>query len=160
MDVLSTLVGLGILFLIILFVITLKYGHNMDKKHLSTLQRIADENNIHLDKTECSSSLLLGLDKRNGKLIVVEPKNNEQSLIIDLQEISACELKTTNSPEKASRINFISLNLMDRKGSKRALEIVFYDDFDFETRNRSAQLQMAKRWRSYLQSTIIEVQSL
>ena len=147
------LVICGILFLLGVLVFILFYGKRQDMKSSSLVKGIAGKHNLKLDKKETASSLLLGLDNKNSTLIVVEPKNHEDPLVVDLRQVSSCELQVKSSSLVKQDKDLISLMLFktDRSG---ATEIIFYDKSDFETRNRSNQIDMAKRWCQYVTEAV------
>lgn len=148
MDLVIILFFLGLL-VFGLFIISINSSEKADKKNPTRLHELARENNLNLERAELSSSLLLGLDESSRKLIAIEPRNNEDPLLIDLREYLECQLKT-NESDKSGETEFISLNLIHENDEIGSLEIVFYDELDIEKRNRTTQMQMAKRWSRHI----------
>ena len=148
------LVICGILFLLGVLVFILFYGKKQDTKSSSLLKEIARKHNLKLDKKESASSLLLGLDKKNNTLIVVEPKNNEDPLVIDLRQVVSCEVQVKSTSHEKQDKDLISLMLFKKNDRSRATEIIFYDKSDIETRNRLGQIEMARRWCQYVTEAV------
>lgn len=149
MDLILILIFLGLIVLA-LFLINNNSGEEAGKNKHSRLHEIAKDNNLNLDKAEHSSNLLLGLDENARKFIAIEPKNNEDPLIIDLYKYVECNLNVNESHKKQGKTNFISLYLIPEITTNKPVEIIFYDELDTERRDRSTQMQMAKRWRKHL----------
>ncbi len=79
MDTSSTLIGLTlfVLFMGPIFYALYRQGLK-ERKNKKALQNLAKTNNKNLDYTEISNSLVLGLDKAQQRLLLLEPVNAMQ----------------------------------------------------------------------------------
>ncbi len=151
MDTSSTIIGFSLLLLFVGPIILLIYIQNKkNRKKLKVLNEIARENNLHPDITEVSPIYLLGLDTNERQLIIVEPANNYQSLVLKLKTIRTCEIHTIDFPNRPGKINFISLHLKPKDSKANLVEITFYDENDNVSMNAEVQMQNAKKWQNLI----------
>ena len=104
-----------------------------------------------LDHYELSNSLLLGLDSKSKKLIVVEPQNVIEFDVFDLSKIdvSAISKKShaeTNKNSGKEPLIRVCLELIKNDPKQKVAEIVFYDEDDERNMDADVQLVLAKKW--------------
>ncbi|CAM4201885.1 hypothetical protein [Gillisia limnaea] len=158
MDTSSVIIGL---LLMLVFVGPILYmilnQSNKNKNRLKNLKNLGSQNNMNLDQMELTNSLLLGLDSKSKKLIIVEPKNNMQYDIIDLCEInqslvSKKALPQVNGQKENTAITHISLDLFQKHPKETRTEIIFYDEYDDTSYNAETQLFLANKWDKLIKS--------
>ena len=150
MDTVSTLIGLGLLALFILPVLYLIWQqNNKEKNRLKNLKNISAQNNLNTDVFEISGNLLLGLDNKANKLLIVEPANNMQHKILDLTKIKSSKVSSYTFPENNKLIKSVSLDLSENKKDLNLTKIIFYDEDDNENErnNASESLVIANKWQ-------------
>lgn len=151
MDTASTLMGLGLLAVFVLPILYLIWQqNNKEKNRLKKLKKISADNNLTTDTTEVSATLLLGLDSNAKKLLVVEPINNMQHQVFDLQFIKDSKVSSQAFPNNSKIIKRVSLDLLGNGNDKKLTEIVFYDEDDNENNDASERLVAAKRWNQII----------
>ena len=104
-----------------------------------------------LDHYELSNSLLLGLDSKSKKLIVVEPQKAMEFDVVDLSKINVSAIAKRNDAETNKHtgkvpIIRISLELIKNNPKQKVNEIVFYDEDDETNMDADVQLVLAKKW--------------
>lgn len=126
-------IAIGI-FLLILFIGPILYmilnQSRANRKRLKNLETLSLQNQMKLDQTELTNSLLLGLDSTSRKLIIVEPQNIVQYDIIDLSNVNSSSIFTktipqTNGNKNNPAITSISVILSRKSPKERVTEIVF-----------------------------------
>lgn len=131
---------------------------NKNKKRLKDLQNICSSNQIKPDEIEVSNSLMLGLDFSSKKLVIVEPGNNMQYDIIDLNKINASNIAkrvaSINGEKTPSTVTHISLELIKSGPKEKVTEIVFYDEGDESSDNCDTQLCIANKWDRLIKSNL------
>lgn len=113
------------------------------------LDRKAKEKNINPDITEVTSFLLLGLDSKLQKLLIINTVNMEQDLI-NLREIANCELKIVDFPDRPGKKNLVSLVLLQKMTEVKPFEMIFHDDEVDINSEAEVQLEMAKKWQKLI----------
>ncbi|WP_251805135.1 hypothetical protein [Antarcticibacterium sp. W02-3] len=113
------------------------------------LKRKAKEKNINPNITEVTPSLLLGLDSKLQKLLIINKITMEVDLV-NLTEIANCELKIVNFPDRPGKTNFVSLVLLYKKTEVKPFEMVFHNDEDDINSEAEVQLQKAKKWQKLI----------
>ncbi len=151
MDTTSTLMGLGLLLVFVgpIFLLIIQQNRK-EKKRKSAFQKISNQVKIQPSITDFSASLLLGLDQKSKKLLVIEPENNMQFQLIDLQEFKSSEVNAREIPGKQGKLNHISLTLLGKNGNGKISEIIFYDEDDTINNDAESQLMLAKKWQNLL----------
>lgn len=149
MDTPSTIIGLVLLAIFVLPILYLiVQQNNKQKQGLKKLKNIGNKNNLHLEKTEVSSNLLLGLDSEAHKLLVVEPVNNMQHRVVDLRKVSKSTVNAVAFPNNQKLIKRVSLDLLNSTGK---MDIVYYDDNDdTDNHNAAERLAVAKKWNQLI----------
>ncbi|MCF4100533.1 hypothetical protein L1I30_02525 [Gillisia sp. M10.2A] len=158
MDNSSATIGLLLLVAFIGPILFMIYKQsNKDKKRLKELKNLSAQHNMNLDHIELSNLLILGLDSKSKKLIVMEPENNMSFNVIDLQDttghISQKGIPLPNAPKNKTAITHISLELLKNKKEK-VTEIVFYDEDDNNSLNAETQLFIAGKWEKLISTSL------
>ncbi|ADF50466.1 MAG: hypothetical protein CMP12_14980 [Zunongwangia sp.] len=160
MDTSSTLIGLTlfVLFMGPIFYALYRQGLK-ERKNKKALQNLAKTNNINLDYTEISNSLVLGLDKTQHKLLILEPVNAMQHQIIDLSEVNKTSVikrsvTFTEKERRKTKIIQVSIELLSKSNHKRITEILFYDEDGADNNDMETQLFAASRWNSLIQTSL------
>jgi hypothetical protein len=147
MDTASTLIGLGLLAVFVLPILYLIWQQNNNEKNsLKNLKKISTQNNLITDTVEVSGILLLGLDSKANKLLVIEPTNNMQHRVLNLSKIKASKVSSQPFPDNQKIIKRVSLDLSDNSKQQKLTEIIFYDENDNENNNASERLIVANKW--------------
>ncbi|PRX48165.1 hypothetical protein [Salegentibacter salegens] len=147
MDTASTLIGLGLLAVFVLPILFLIWQQNTkEKSRLRNLKELSIKNNLTTDTVEISATLLLGLDSKAKKLLVIEPTNNMQHQVLDLSFIKNTKVSSQPFPDKPELIKRISLDLSENRNNKKLTEIIFYDEDDNASNNASERLIVAQKW--------------
>ena len=155
-------IAIGVL-LMLVFVGPIMYmilkQNNRDKNRLKNLKNISNQHQLDLNEVELTNSLLLGLDSKAKKLVVVEPLNNMQYDVIDLSGIKVSHvskkgLPQVNGTNGNSAITHISLDLVKNNSKERATEIVFYDEDDDTSYNAETQMFLANKWDRLIRANI------
>ena len=155
MDTVSTLIGLGLLALFMLPIFYLIWQqNNKEKNRLKNLKKISAENNLTTDTVEISANLLLGLDSKANKLIIIEPANNMQHRVLDLNKIKNSKVNSHPFPENQKLIKSISLDLSEENKNQKPTEIIFYDEDDNENNNASERLIAAQKWQHIISAKL------
>ncbi len=152
MDTASSLIGLGLLLVFIGPILVLIIQQNKQEKNtLKKLKTISRDNNLSPDITELLDNLLLGLDSKAHKLLIVNPGKNPEYNILNLSEVKESRLLTQNHKNSEGRLNYISLNLFGAKSGKID-EIVFYDEEDKNSIDAEASLVLARKWKNLIRA--------
>jgi len=147
-------VAIGVV-LILMFVVPILYmiyrQSTKDKRRLKKLKDLGTQNQMTLDHYELSNSLLLGLDSKSKKLIVVEPQKAMEFDVVDLSKINVSAIAKRNDAETNKHtgkvpIIRISLELIKNNPKQKVAEIVFYDEDDETNMDADVQLVLAKKW--------------
>lgn len=146
MDNSSTLIGLALLLLFVGPIVYIVYHSNKMEK---LLHQKARENNIDPDITELTPSLLLGLDSKLQKLLIINTKDRNVNLI-NLAGIAKCKFRNINIPDRPGKVNLISLELHHKMSEIKPMELVFYDDDDDIHSEVEVQLPIAKKWQKII----------
>jgi hypothetical protein len=156
MDKASALIGL---LLTLVFIGPILYmifvQATKDKKALKFLKSLGLRHSISLDHFELSSSLLLGLDSKTKKLLIVEPQNNMQYNLVDLHHVESSKISKVGHQEMTGKtrketITHVSLELITNNPKEKVSEIVFYDEDDNSSFNPETQMMIAKRWEELI----------
>ena len=155
MDTASTIIGLGLLLAFIgpiglLIIKEQKKQH----KNLDNLMQLSRQYQIQPGETEFSNSLMLGLDRTAKKLLVIEPQNNHQHRVIDLNQVKFSKVRLQDFPHKKGKINQVSLELFSDSGTAKTGEILFYDEDDNENTDPENRLLIAQKWERLVNSAI------
>ncbi|HEY9184359.1 MAG TPA: hypothetical protein VIM94_03440 [Salegentibacter sp.] len=152
MDTASSLIGLGLLLVFIgpIFILILQQK-KQEKNMLKKIKTISKDNNLNLETTELLENLLLGLDSKAHKLLIVKPGESPDYNILNLKEIKESRLSTKNHKASEGGLNYISLNLFGTK-NRKINEIVFYDDEDKNSSDAETSLVLAKKWEKLIKA--------
>jgi len=151
MDTASTLMGLGLLAIFVMPVFYLIWQqNNKERNRLKSLKTLSAKNNINTDTFEISATLLLGLDSKSKKLLVVEPANNMQHMVLDLSDIKHSKVTTSASTVDKNGLKRISLDLSGKSQNRNHTEIIFFDEDDNENNNASERLLIANKWNKII----------
>ncbi|TDN87352.1 hypothetical protein DET49_11242 [Salegentibacter sp. 24] len=154
MDIASTLIGLGLLAVFVLPILFLIWQQNIkEKKRRKSLKELSIKHNLNTDTVEVSANLLLGLDSKTRKLLVIEPNNNMQHQVLDLSFIKNAKVSSHSFPGSPELIKRISLDLSENINNKKLTEIIFYDEDD-NTGNASERLIAAQKWNRLINAKI------
>lgn len=99
-------------------------------------------------------ALLLGLDLKLKKLIIIK-RINRKSHLISLSEIAKCELITEDRKCLPGKKNRISLVLSYKKSEKPPIEINFYNLDDDPDREVEMQFQLSKKWQELITKPLV-----
>lgn len=155
MDTVSTLIGLGLLAVFMLPIFYLIWQqNNKEKNRLKNLKKISAENNLTTDTVEISANLLLGLDSKANKLLIIEPTNNMQHRVLDLNKIKNSKVNSHPFPENQKLIKSVSLDLIEDNKNQKPTEIIFYDEDDNENNNASERLIAAQKWQRIISAKL------
>lgn len=155
-------IAIGVL-LMLLFVGPIMYmilkQNNRDKNRLKNLKNISNQHQLELDEVELTNALLLGLDSKAKKLVVVESLNNNQYNVIDLSGIKVSHVSKKGLPQvNGTKVNpaitHISLDLLKNNSKENATEIVFYDEDDDTSYNAETQMFLANKWDRLIRANI------
>lgn len=155
MDSATTLIGLILLALfagpvIYLIMVQKRTVHKKMKK----LEEIKRQNNLAADATEETGLLFLGLDSKAKKLIVIEPINNYNFMIVDLQEMKTCKLQTLDFAERPGKHRLVGLELIGKRTNKKDFEIMFYDEDGTPNIDPDAELVKARKWETLINNCL------
>lgn len=152
MDTASSLIGLGLLLVFIGPILILIFQQNKQEKTiLKKLKTISSDNNLNPDTTELLENLILSLDSKARKLLIVKSGKEPDYKILNLLEVKESRLRTQNLKNSEGRLNYISLNLFGVKNNKID-EIVFYDEEDKNSTDAEASLVLAKKWENLIKA--------
>ena len=155
MDTISTLIGLGLLAVFMLPILYLIWQqNNKEKNRLNELKKISIENNLTTDTVEISANLLLGLDSKANKLLIIEPANNMQHRVLDLNKIKNSKVNSHPFPENQKLIKSVSLDLSEENRNQKPTEIIFYDEDDNENNSASERLIAAQKWQRIISTKL------
>ena len=158
MELSSIFIGVGIF---LLFMLPIVYMIITQKKKAKAktlkLYEISGNNNLNLEMVETTDMVVLGLDVNALKLIIVEPMNNANFGVIDLQEITSCKVKTISAVQKENRYLYVALELFEKATGKKSFEIVYYDDDVDLNLAPEAELLRAKKWQGTINAHLKEV---
>lgn len=147
MDTASMLIGLGLLAVFVLPILFLIWKQNTkEKNRLKSLKDLSIQHNLTTDTVENSATLLLGLDSNARKLLVIEPTNNMQHQVLNLNYIKNSKVSSHPFPDNPKLIKRISLDLSENKNDKKITEIIFYDEDDKSSNSASERLVIAQKW--------------
>ena len=125
-----------------------------EKAKLSKFKALSQENNLNPETVELTNDLILGLDSKAKKLLVIEPQNNNQHRVVDLTKIKKSKVSTVDIPNRAGKINHVSLELFGKNERDRVAEIIFYDEDDNENLDADARLVIANKWDTIIKRAI------
>ena len=152
MDTASSLIGLGLLLVFIgPILILILQQKKQEKNTLKKIETISKDNNLNPEVTELLDNLLLGLDSKARKLLIVNPGKNPEYNILNLKEVKESRLSTQNHKIPEGRFNYISLNLFGTK-NRKIDEIVFYDEKDKNSSDAETSLVLAKKWEKLIKA--------
>ena len=154
-------IAIGVI-LMLLFVGPILYliikQNSKDKSKLKNLKSLSDQHQMELDEIEITNGLMLGLDIKSKKLLVVEPQNNMQYDVIDLKKINLSHISKKGEPKvnggKELSVTHISLELIKNKPREIVTEIIFYDEDDNSSYNADTQLSLANKWDRLIRANI------
>ncbi|HEY4327488.1 MAG TPA: hypothetical protein VGN20_26120 [Mucilaginibacter sp.] len=148
----------GILLSVIIipfFVITQKSKKQRKVALAARLTDLADKTNCQITQSDLLDTKAIGLDENSQTILFIDT-NEENNLIIDLTEISTCNLlKKIDS----SAINSIQLHIKD-KNDKLLHVVPFYKRFADNESHLSIVAKTAEKWRLLIERTINEHKSL
>lgn len=135
-----------IIFLVILIPIAflIIYTMGSDKKVKRNINKLCNQQGIHLDHIEINGDLVLGLDNTNKKLVCSERKNTEDNFqVFDLKSLSDCKVKVLKLANKTT--DWVGLELVSAEDKK---EIPFYieNDDDGPASDPKIREQQAIKW--------------
>ncbi|WBL22446.1 hypothetical protein [Zunongwangia sp. HRR-M8] len=160
MDTYSTIIGLGLFILFIGPILFVLYRQSVkDVRNKKALKDLAKEHNLNLDYTEISNSLVLGLDKKQHKLLVMEPFNAMQHQIIDLSQITKSSIikrsvSFIHNDSRKNKVIQVSVELKAKSDLKQVTEILFYDEDGVENDDMETRLFTASRWNELIQANL------
>lgn len=147
MELSSIFIGVGIFLLFMLPVVYLILTQNKKRKvKTQKLYEIGKNNNLNLELIETTDMVVLGLDINARKLVIVEPMNNNNFGVINLEEIKSCKIKTTSAGQKENNYLHVALELFEKASGRKSFEIVYYDDDVDLNLDPEAELLRAKKW--------------
>ncbi len=160
MDTSSIAIGVILMLLFVSPILYLIIKQNTkDKTRLNNLKSLSAQNQMELNEIELTNGLMLGLDSKAKKLLVVEPGNNMQYNVIDLRKIytshiSKKTLPQVNGTKGNLSITHISLDLIKNNPKEIVSEIVFYDEDDNSSYNADTQMSLANKWDRLIRANI------
>ena len=160
METSSTIIGLSLFVLFMGPIFYALYRQSLkEKRNKKALQNLAKSNNMNLDHIEISNALVLGLDKAQHKLLILEPANANQHQLIDLSEVNKTSVikrsvTFTENDKKSTKIIQISIELLSKSNHKRISEILFYDEDGADNSDMETQLFTASRWNNLIQASL------
>lgn len=142
------LIALGVL---CVFLIPISYYNFIRKKEakekLDELQEWARHQHLVLDFLDVLPRLLIGLDRTNLNLLLLEGIKGEKGRIIELPKIISCELVTERSRFFNSVLS-ISLQMGTRVGTRE--QLVFYRRFGWDFWNAKRPARAAEKWQGII----------
>lgn len=160
MDTSSIAIGVILMLLFIGPIIYLIIKQNSkDKSRLKNLKSLGSQNQMNLDEIELTNGLMLGLDSKSKKLLVVESQNNMQYDVIDLKNVNLSHVSKKAQPKVNGKkdevaVTHISLELLKNKPREIITEIIFYDEDDNSSYNADAQMSLANKWDRLIRANI------
>src|SRR6056297_1175148 len=123
MDTASTLMGLGLL---LIFMAPIGYiladQSIQDKKRKKTILAVAAKQQLNLNEHDFLPDLSLGLDEEAQKLLIVYFRKKQKQEIVDLKNMSRCELGKRYENDKVSSaiddVREVYLELVENGNSK------------------------------------------
>lgn len=160
MEKASILIGVGLFIVFMAPILYIIFNQSAkDKKRLKNLKRIAKEHNLNLSQIEVSNTLLLGLDEKAKKLVIVEPTNEMQFDVVDLTQLDRSQvakksLPAANRKKGNDKVIHVSLELVQNHGTDKVTDIVFYDENDNESFDPETKLFIAQKWDKLIRANI------
>lgn len=160
MDTSSIAIGVILMLLFVGPIVYLIIKQNSkDKTKLKNLKSLSAQNQMDLDEIELTNGLMLGLDSKSKKLLVVEPNNNMQYDVIDLNKVNLSHVSKKGQPKVNGKkdelaVTHISLELLKNKPREIVTEIVFYDEEDNSSYNAETQMSLANKWDRLIRANI------
>ncbi len=135
MDKESTIIGIGIIALIIIpFVLVYLIKKSIQIKFQTTFRKFAEMEKIKLSEHEMwENHYLTGIDTESGKLIYLKKDAENAPVIINLSEVETCRVVTTDRSEKSRFGDKIPTNRLDlvftlKKNNRAEPSIEFYNN--------------------------------
>lgn len=155
MELSSILIGVGMLLLFMVPIIYLVVVQNKKRQaKTKKLYEISRNNNLNLDVVETTDMVVLGLDTASRKLIVVEPLNNNNFVVVNLEDLKSSKIKTTSASKKENQYLHVAMELFEKATGKKIFEIVYYEDEVDLNLNPEAELLRAKKWHELLENSL------
>lgn len=156
----SVIIGVGLFFLFMSPILYIIFKQSAkDRNRLKQLKKICSEHNMEPTHFEVSNTLLLGLDEKAKKMVVLEPQNEMNYEVIDLAELERSQVskKTFAEPHSKKgrdRVIHVSLELVRNHGSSKVKDIVFYDEDDNDSLDPEARLFVAQKWDRMIRASL------
>ncbi len=160
MDTSSIAIGVILMLLFVGPIIYLIIKQNSkDKTRLKNLKSLSQQNQMELDEFELTNGVMLGLDSKSKKLLVVKHENNMEYDIIDLKKVNLSHvskkgLPKPNGGKNEQSITHISLDLLKNNPREKVTEITFYDEDDNSSYNADTQMSLANKWDRLIRANI------
>ena len=138
--IIEILVGV-VLVITMVVLLKLKRKKAIRNKLQSAVRHLILMNKLAIANLEWFNNKMIGIDKKNRKLIFVQVQKDEvQKLCIDLRLASTCRVVKTNHDDEI----FLQLQL---KNSNDLTRINFYDSSSDHARNKTTLLEKARAWK-------------
>ena len=156
MDTASTLMGLGLLFV---FMAPIGYllvdQSQQEKKRKKAILAAAAKQQLNLNEHDFLPDLSIGLDEEAQKLIIVYFGKKQKQEVIDLKDMSRCELGKRYENDKLSSaiddVREVYLEMVENGSSKK---LVFYSEDAHPVTEKEMRMQMGKKWQQLLSEKI------
>lgn len=155
-------IAIGVI-LMLLFVGPILYliikQSSKDKTRLKNLKSLSAQHQMELNEIELTNGLMLGLDSKSKKLLIVDQENNMQHNVVDLRMINTSHISKKTLPQVNGTkgnlsVTHISLDLIRNNPKEIVGEIVFYDEDDNSSYNADTQMSLANKWDRLIRANI------
>lgn len=149
----SSILLIGALLLAVLilpFVLMIRHQKNKHKKEMQGFKSLAEQNGVHLNKTETINELIIGLDAAQKKLALGSTLSSSDKIrFIDLKDFSTCKVK--KSAPHGDAYQWVHLEL-GSGGNKETLVFLEDNTDDLPKKDYYTCLKEAEVWKEELTS--------
>ncbi len=136
------------------FVIMVQNRKKREKEMISSVTKIAGENNCKLNDYDVFTNFIIGIDNFNNKVFYANKNQDDINVnYINLSEIKNCKINTVKENNKKSNFAMINeLNLQFTPYSKPPFNVTFYNsDSNMQLSN---ELLVAQKWSKHINSQL------
>jgi len=156
----SAIIGIALLALFVGPILFMIVNHSAkEKRTKKRLYSLAAENQMKLDQVEITNSLILGLDSKTKKFLVVDSKDQTKYEVIDLKNVGQSFIAKSGHQQKIGdksklALTRIGLELLKNNSKEKMKEIVFYDEDDNDSMDADTQLFKATKWDNLIRKSL------
>jgi uncharacterized protein YpmB len=124
-----------------------KSKENKKQKDLAkTYDRLVRENKLSIEETHVSNNRLIGLDRKNKKLLLIDHNTNiKQEQCVALDHLDSCEIIREKDEAKKCTIRFF-LELKYKRSNGK-LKFIFFDESEDKIVEKPSLTKRAEYWR-------------